>query len=382
MKRRLILELQDSFSRHPVYRKVAPFIQNRFAFDERPQYGIVIKGSNANKVQFSADNYMGLVQSHVMLAYVGQRAYPLEWVREDVQRIDQNGLETLPGVYFLEVLHAPTQPGETGYFAIDPLLTVTDEAVLMFQTGIEREAQLQQIPVRETLRLWEGRRFMLREGTDYNVDYETGKIELLSRFGPNSTLTADYRYSAPSIGPVAFQWNTSNHETLPGVVMAFGKRAETGQKVAVVVYPDRVSTAQAYGGKFEASFDMDVISRDTEQMEEIADLVIMYLWGEKRATLALEGLEVSDVSMGGEAEDVYDESADTNYYQASMAVQIQGDWEIHIPIPLTLSRVTPTTQEGDTDPNARSSIKQVSEELFYATRPVLVDRNDNFERIS
>jgi hypothetical protein len=28
LKRRLILELQDSFSRHPVYEKVVPFIQN------------------------------------------------------------------------------------------------------------------------------------------------------------------------------------------------------------------------------------------------------------------------------------------------------------------------------------------------------------------
>jgi len=376
------MELQDSFSRHPVYRKIAPWIQNRFAFDERPQYGIVIKGSNANKVQFSADNYIGLVQSHVMLAYVGQRAYPLEWVREDLQRINQYGLETLPGVYFMEILHAPTQAGELGYFAIDPLLTATDEAVLRFQSGIEREAQLQQAPVLGTLRLWENRRFMLREGADYTVDYETGKITLISRFSPEAAITADYRYAAPSVGPVPFRWNTSDHETLPGVVLAFGKRAETGQKVAIVVYADRVSTAQAYGGKFEVSFDLDVISRDTEQMEEISDLTIMYLWGEKRAALALEGLEISDVSMGGEAEDVYDESADANYYQASMSVQIQGDWEIHIPIPLTLSRVTPTTAEGDTDENAPSGIKQVSEDLFYATRPVLVNRNDAFERIS
>ena len=380
LKRRLILELQDSFSRHPVYRKITPNIQNRFTFDERPQYGLVIKGSSANKVQLSADNYMGLVQSHVMLAYVGQRSYPLEWVREDLQRIEENGLETLPGVYFLEVLWAPTQT-ELGYFAIDPLLTVTDEAVLSFQSGIEREAQLQQVPVQGTLRLWENRKFLLKEGTDYTMNYQTGAIELLGRFAPNAILTADYRYAADSIGPIAFQWNTADFETLPGIVMAFGKRAEKGQRVAVVVYQDRVSTAQAYGGKFEASFDMDVISRDSDQLEDISDLVIMYLWGEKRAALALEGIEIVDVSMGGEAEDVYDETADLHYYQASMSVQLQSDWEIHIPIPLTLSRVTPTTAEGDTDSAAPSGLQQVSEDVFYATHLVMVDRSSDFERI-
>jgi hypothetical protein len=81
LKRRLILELQDSFSRHAIYQKITPFIQNKFAFSERPQFGIVVKGSSANKVQLSADNFIGTVQSHVMLAYVDQPAHPIEWHR-------------------------------------------------------------------------------------------------------------------------------------------------------------------------------------------------------------------------------------------------------------------------------------------------------------
>ena len=47
LKRRLIEELKDSFARHPLYKKIVPFIQNKYAFDERPQYGIVVKGSSA-----------------------------------------------------------------------------------------------------------------------------------------------------------------------------------------------------------------------------------------------------------------------------------------------------------------------------------------------
>ena len=91
LKRRLILELQDSFSRHPVYDKIVPFIQSKFAFDERPQYGIVVKGTSANKVQVSPQNFLGTIESHVMLAYYNEPAYLLEWVREDLNVVREGG---------------------------------------------------------------------------------------------------------------------------------------------------------------------------------------------------------------------------------------------------------------------------------------------------
>ncbi len=382
LKRRLILELKDSFGRHPIYRKITPFIQNRFSFPERPQFGIVVKGSSANKVALSADNYVGVIQSHVMLAYVGQPAYPLEWVREDLKTVQKAGrMPTAAGVYYLEVLKAPTDAGDQGAFIIDPLLTVTNEPVLMFQTGIEREAQLQQVPVRHTLRLYENRNYLLRENTDYTVDYNSGALTLLAAFGAGSTLSADYRYAGTSIGPLPFYWNTPNSTALPGVVLAFGKRAEDGQKVAVVVYEDRVDAAKAFGGKFEVSFDLDVISRDTMQMEEIADLTMMYLWAHKKERLEFEGIEILDVSMGGEAEEIADETGDEYFYQASLSVQLRADWEAHVPLPLTISKVTQTTPEGDTDPRAGSGIQAVANDLFFETYPVLAGRNDSYERI-
>lgn len=385
LKRRLILELRDSFADHPVYSKIVPFIQNKFSFDERPQHGIVIKGSSANKVALSADNFVGTVHSHVMLAHVGQPSYPIEWVREDLACIRANGgaLPTVPGVYFVEILEAPPSAGENGYYVIDPLLTATDEAVLVFQSGIEREAQLQQVPVDGTLRLWEDQRFLLKAGRDYNLR-DRGEIELIKRFAPKSRLSADYRYAMPSVGPIPFRWNSADYTTLPGVVLAFGKRAEAGQRVAVVIYQDRVDTASAYGGKFEASFDMDVIARDTTAMEEIADLTFMYLWGNKKAALEFEGIEIIDISIGGEAEEMYDETADMNFYTASMSLQLRSDWELHVPLPLTISRATPLTREGETDPTSAvaSGIKEVSDSLFFATQPVLAGRNADFERIT
>ena len=390
LKRRLILELKDSFARHPIYNKIVPFVQNKYAFDERPQFGIVVKGSSANKVALSGDNFVGTISSHVMMAFVGEPAYPIEWVREDLQSVNRNEgrIPTLPGVYYIEILTVPTKPQEFGTFAVDPLIESLDEPVLRYQSGIEREAQLQQPPVQGMLRLWENHRFLLRENVDYRVDYSNGAIELLGRGTPQAVLTADYFYAGASVGPNKFQWMTADSQTLPGVVLAFGKRASVGDKVAVRVYPDRVDTANAYGGKFEVSFDLDVITTDPNQMEEIADLVIMYLWGQKKPYLELEGIEIVDISIGGEAEDTYDEGADLWYYNASISIQLRADWEIHVPLPLTISRVTPTTQSQDAQvtpdrrgPETPDLVWNGPSDLFFATVPIVPGRNNSFERI-
>lgn len=386
----MILELQDGFSKHPVYEKVVPFIQNKFAFDERPQFGIVVKGSSANKVQLSSENYVGTVTSKVMMAYVEQPAYLLEWAKEDSATLRDNG-DVMPiqaGVYILECLSAPTDPGEYGTFSINPLITITDDPLLLVETGVESESMLQQPPVMGTLRLWENRRYLLAEGRDYTVDYRTGLVTFKYSLVRNSIITADYRYSVPVLGPFDWKWNTSDSKTLPGVILAFGKRGRVGDKVAVVVYDDRVDTANAFGGKFEASFDLDVIATDPIQMEEIADYAVMTLWGEKRAALSYEGLEIIDVSMGGESEDTYDETADLHYYMASLSVQIQADWEIHVPLPFTVSRVSPTnalleSQIGaDRTGPAMSTIQPLTQGLFFLTVPINVGRNNAYERIA
>ena len=387
LKRRLILELQDSFTQHPVYEKVVPFIQSKYSFKERPQFGIVVKGSSGNKVQLSADNYMGAIESYVMLANVGAPAYPLEWVREDLNATRANGgvFPMAPGIYYIEILTVPTNAGESGTFAIDPLITVTDEPVAQFSSGLERELQLQGEPSPGTLRLWDSNKYLMREGIDFVLGETPGSIKLLASHIPGETIVADYRYAIDPIGPIEFKWNTSDFTTLPGVVLAFGKRARVGDKIAVVVYPDRVLTCNAFGGKFEVSFDLDVIAMDPLQMEEIADFAVMSLWGIKRDALANEGIILMDVSMGGESEETYDETADSFVYMASLSVQVQADWEIHVPMPLTLSRVTPSTPKGDAEAPpgtyGPSTIEAVYSGLFYPTAPIAVGRNNSFEKI-
>ncbi len=383
VKRRLILELKDSFSRHPYYEKIVPFIQNHDAFDERPQFGIVVKNASANKVSLSADNFIGTVESHVMLAYVKHPVYPLEWVREDLNCVRENGdkMPTPPGVYYLEILKVPENAQDQGFFCLDPLLTQTDEPVLHFLSGIEREAQLQQLPVKGTVRLWQNRNYLLVENTDYQVNYTNGAITFLTTFSGNSYVTADYRYAAPTIGPVPYVWNTADFKTLHGIVLAFGKRGKVGDKVAIVVYPDRVEAANAYGGRFDVTFELDVIAQDTNQMEEMADLVTMFLWGEKRPILSIEGIEITNVSMGGESTEPYDETGDLNYYIASLTVEIQTDWEIHLPLPLTISRIAPKGGLSAVLAGLSPIQPGPNNSMFFQTVPIIAGRNNAYERI-
>jgi hypothetical protein len=380
LKRRLILELQDSFSRHPVYEKVVPFIQAKYAFDERPQFGIVIKGASANNLKLSAQNLLGTVESHVMLSYLDTPSYLLEWVKEDFNTVRESGgrMPIPAGVYYIECLDAPTNPNEVGHFIIDPLLTVTDEPLLQVVSGVETRAKLQNPPVPGTLRIWINRKLPFYEGTDYTIDYASGEVSLITNMLPGQILTADYRYPIDSIGPIEWKWNTADWTTLPGAILAFGKRGRKGDKVVVVIYEDRVDTATAYGGKFEASFDFDVIAQDPMQMEEMADYTLMSLWHEKRPNLSFEGLEITDVSIGGEAEEAYDEVGDTYYYTASMSVQIQSDWEVHLPLPYTLSGASAATK-----PDGTSTVQPIPQtELFFSTVPIIVGRNANYERIT
>jgi hypothetical protein len=202
-------------------------------------------------------------------------------------------------------------------------------------------------------------------------------IAFKCNFLPGSVVTADYRYAVPSIGPIEWKWNRADWTTLPGAILAFGKRGRVGDKQAVVIYEDRVDVANAYGGRFEASFDLDVIAQDPIQMEEMADYTIMSLWAVKRSALSFEGIEILDVSMGGEAEESYDENADLYYYTASLGVQIQADWEIHIPLPFTISDATTKRASGE------SGLVSMSQgNIFFATVPTIVGRNNSYERIT
>ena len=64
----MIEELRKYWSDHPRYPELANNIQGKYSFDQRPQFGMVIKTGGANNVVMSADNYLTTVRGYVYLA--------------------------------------------------------------------------------------------------------------------------------------------------------------------------------------------------------------------------------------------------------------------------------------------------------------------------
>jgi hypothetical protein len=313
---------------------------------------MIIKTSSATKVQLSADNYLGVVNSYITLTDV--QNYPglsIEWIREDVRAIQNNNgrFPSRPGVYFVELT-------EDNEFYVDPMLDVRSEQVMQSD---DTTAQLMNPFIEGTLRLYEGPNgFLLKDGINYVADAATGKITLVEGLplDGHRRLIADYRYAGESTGPHKLAENRSNITAIPGVVLAFGRRNQKGDRQAIMVYGRREASAFEYGGKWELSLDIDVIARDVYAQQEIADQSVMYLWGVLRSRLSKEGIEISDVAMGGESEEIYDETGDDYFYNSNFSITLQTDWFIHVPLAHRLRMVSPL------DSNSASLVAGMSQE--------------------
>ena len=394
IKRRFILELRRFWMYDPRYPDLVDKIQGKYSFKERPQYGIVIRTGSANKVTLGIANFQGIVHSHVALAPVEN--YPglaIEWVREDARAIqDNNGSFPTPaGIYYIEIT-------ATDAFYVDPLLDVRDEAVIMVDPST---GMLEHSFLTGTLRLYEmPSGFQYIEGVNYTANPTTGEILLTQPLSEGVYLIADYRYPGDSSGPHKFVRNHSNNTAIPGVVLAFGSRIKVGDRHAIIVYEIRQAAAMEYGGRWELAVDVEVISRDIFAQQEISDYSLMYLWGILRPRLSTEGIELLDVSLGGETEEPYDENADDYYYNATFSISVQTDWAIRVPLSASVLRtITDVTSEqiqqiasltdeeiANLTPEqlrALGSNIQMVESLGQRSfrDPFFVNRNRNFEMI-
>jgi len=349
LKRRFIEELRRYWSYHPKYRDdLVQNIQGKFSFKERPQHGIIIKTGSGNRVDFSADNYLGLIESYCLLTRVMNKpGLSIEWVREDSRAIQQNNgkFPSPPGVYYIDIVAPSTDLADPAtvcaqqhkvdkVFYVDPLVEVMHEPVALLD---ETHAQLMHIPAR-WLRLFEmPSGFRLVEGTNFTLDQDlsgnlTGGITLMTELTGGRWLQADYRYQAESSGPYPIHEMHANNSAIPGVVLAFGRKADVGDQLAVIVHDIRRPAYQEYGGKWEMQLDCDVMSRDVHAQQEIVDQTVVYLWGVLRSYLSHQGIEITDVSMGGESEEPYDENGDDLFYNATFSITCQTDWSIHVPV--------------------------------------------------
>jgi len=150
LKRRFIEELRRYWSYHPKYRDDL-VIQGKFSFKERPQHGIIVKTSGGNRVDFSADNYIGIIESYCLLTKVKNKpGLSCEWVREDSTAIQNNNgqFPSLPGFYYVDIV----EENGSNVFYVDPLINIFHEPVTLTDSST---AQLATVPVAGSLRLYE-----------------------------------------------------------------------------------------------------------------------------------------------------------------------------------------------------------------------------------
>lgn len=325
-RRRFIKELRAFWSLDPKYQDLVDNIQGKYSFEERPQFGIILKTGQATKVQFSPDNFMGTVASYVTLARIpGYPGLSVEWVREDAIAIQDNGgrFPVAPGVYYCEM----TSEDE---FYIDPLLDVRDERVTMTTNS---EGSIQAVPYEGSLRIYElPSARELKPGVDYVVGSDQTTIFLNTPLANNMALSADYRTAGVSTGPWKVLPRSGMNKAIPGVTMVFGHRYKKGDRWAILVSAIREPAYLEYGGKWELGVDIDIVARDVNSQAEISDSTAMFLWAILRPNLIEEGIDIQDVSMGGETEEIYDENGDDYFYGSSMSVTVQSDWFLFVPI--------------------------------------------------
>lgn len=392
-KKRIIEELKRILFSHPRYRQDSENVTNKYSFDERPQRGIIIDGTSADRVRLSADNYMGRHYSFCMLSWVDNKpGTSIEWIKENIPLLetfkkDRTFFPSEPGVYFINIDSLPDDGKSLpGTFSIEPNLTVFNELLIIFSHSSDREAQLSRENIYEgSVRLWLDGKVALINGVDFTVDYKTGQIIFLKSTPPGCEIFADYRYKSPKIGPIQYHRNTTNTTAIPGALLAFGDRCQECDRQVVVVTDERTDVAEIYGGKYEVSFDLTVFSRDSDDREKLSDYVV-YKVLEIQNKLGFEGIELIDISPGGESEEQYNAEDGTFYYESSISLSVRVDWETYVPLPVVISRVENTSLEkekefGHLDGTYPIDLLQIADRIGSLTLPVSIGKNVTYERI-
>jgi hypothetical protein len=353
-KRRIVLELKKILKEHPRYRADSDNVQNKFAFNERPQRGVIVNGTSGDRVVLAADNYMGRLSSYIMLSPVpGYPGTTLEWARENyniLERVSTNRdiFPSSPGVYTFDVTRMPDEARNIpGLVTISPNLTVFGEHLITFKTVGDLVGQLSRPNIYPgSVRLWLDNRVALIPNVDYTVDYLTGEVFFLKSTPINEEVFADYRYTLPIQGPYEFRKEEYDVNMIPGVVLAFGDRTQECDKFNITITEERTDVAEIYGGKFEMTFDLIAFSKDSEDREKLSDYIVMSIL-DRQSRLGFEGIELLNISPGGENEDVFNAETDEYFYESSIAVTFRVDWQIYHPLPVSIWRGEFTSREEE-----------------------------------
>lgn len=235
-----------------------------------------------------------------------------------------------PGRYYVEIV-SPTQ------FVIDPFYVVKDELVIERTTGIETNAQLDHgnlygdFDTLYTKKGEVGNKIYLEKGTDYTID-QAGLITFLLPLEENTSLYATYRWVGDTMGP--FDIPSDFHyvnDAIPGVILSFSNQITVGDKAVIILYPKREAAANMNSGHYKMSFEIEVVTRDPQQLANLTDHLISDIWGNRRLLLIDEGLTIEEMDASGETEEPYDENTGDLYYKHGISLQIMTEWKKFIP---------------------------------------------------
>ena len=101
--------------------------------------------------------------------------------------------------------------------------------------------------------------------------------------------------------------------------------------MVVIVYPDREPAADVFSGHYSMSFEIDVFTRDPQQLADLTDQVINHIWNNRRLLLMDEGLTITEMEPTGESEDIYDSNTGDFYYKNTITLQIMSEWKKFVP---------------------------------------------------
>ncbi len=176
------------------------------------------------------------------------------------------------------------------------------------------------------------RLYDLVRGTDYTVNYTTGLVTFLQPLEKNHRIYVNYRYQMGYLrGPFPFKPFQEVDDAIPGVIISIGRRAQAGDQQVIVVTKERERQAKIYGGHWDMSLELVAVSKDPSQMEQMTDHIISYLWAERKNVLEYEGIALNSVEPSGEAEEVHIETTGDLYYESSISISLQSEWQNFVP---------------------------------------------------
>ena len=321
---RMIKELREYWQDHPRYETLSRNIQGKYAFDERPQFGMVIKTSGASNVILSPDNFIGHVKGYVSLAKVkNKKSVSIEWAKED------SFLKPEEGVYHIKIEKNNRVEDPNAYIMNYQRYVYRKEPSPMFSDPTTIE--LAHEPHGDSLRIREAPSGRVLGASEYVLNGST--VTLIEEVQRGLSLSAEYTSKDQFMnGPFHVTPDCAFRNIIPGVIIAVGRWIEDGDEQVIVVSNEQEIVAREHGGRWEISVDIDLVTRDVHSQADIADRTVVWLWSTLRPKLANMGLEMSDVGLGGEGEEVYDENGDDYFYTASMSLSLQTDWFIHFPV--------------------------------------------------